>query len=61
MGAVVHVRRSQILPQSIHLLAFHSCTFSVGESVRETGPREFAALGITILPGVVNVNTNPSR
>lgn len=61
MVAVVHLRRSQILPRSIRSLGFHSCTFSFGESVWETGTRETAALETAVLPGVVNVNANPSH
>lgn len=56
-GCLVHLRRSPILPWSIHLLSFHSCTFSFGESVWETGTREFAAIEMTVLPGVADVTT----
>lgn len=60
MVAVVPPRRSPILPRSIHLLGFHSCTFSFGESVWETGTSECATLEMTVLPEVANVTTDPS-
>lgn len=61
MVAVVPLRRTPILPHSINFPGFHSCVFSFGELVWETGTRELAALKVRLLPGVAIVTTNPSH